>query len=264
MQSRILVTLLAAGAAGLISCRDVAPSKPMASIDGDDWAEAVAVQLPPTVPYDANGRIERHFRDRTGTVFSIVAIGDGRGGPPSKIFGFENGRIRYVVKPKYDRRTGGWVRAKSHVTVFDSLGHKSREADSNNEPAGIRSLEAPADVVTANLIDISACFSEWLAYAAASGALAAASSALTAAISACILDPFACGAVESASVAFAAALSAWNAALDRLLACQSSPGGGTRSGTKVLKFDGSIEDIDPTMANSIHVYVDQSLVEQPL
>ena len=103
-----------------------------------------------------------------------------------------------------------------------------------------------------------------MAYAAASGALAAASSALTAAISACILDPFACGAVESASVAFAAALSAWNAALDRLLACQSSPGGGTRSGTKVLKFDGSIEDIDPTMANSIHVYVDQSLVEQPL
>jgi hypothetical protein len=257
MQSRVAVLLLAAGVAGLISCRDVAPPQPALSVEHDDWAEAALITLPPFFKYEANGRIMKHFRGRDGTVYSVVAVGDARGGPPKKIFAFENGKIRYVVKPTYKRHGSGWARAHSTVTVFDSAGRRVREAETQPEsPAGpaLASIAAltPADALPQNFTDVTGCFTEWAAYAAASFALASASVALSAAISACATNPMTCYAVDSAFGIWLAALAAWSVALDKLMACQN---GGATPGTKVLKYDGSVEDLDPAILSSIDTFL---------
>jgi hypothetical protein len=268
MQLRVVTALTAACVAGLISCRDAVPPPPPPppTQQNDDWAEATLLTLPQPFRYETDGRSMSHFRGRDGTVYSVVAVGDAHGdGPPHKIFAFENGRIRYVVKPTYKRNNAGPVRTSAKITEYDSTGRRIRETESQVSPAKGPALASstaltPADAPPQSFSDPIGCFSEWFSYSLASAALAAASATLAAAVSACAIDPATCFAVSSASTMWLSALAQWSAALSSLIACQGG-GGGSAGGRKVLKYDGTIEDVDPILLTSIDTFF---LVQEPL
>lgn len=182
----------------------------------------------------------RHFRDRSGKTLSLGLSFDRPDAPPSFIYLFENGRIKSIVSPVYQKHGKGFVRVRSRITLFGEDGTPQAQVDlSPRETATAgplpgrskfhaKAAEAVKDVGRLFLPQPlhaaegeEACFSEWVVYAAASGILGSASAAVTAEIAACAGGAaIACAAIERTIVIWLAAMVAWNTALDRLVACR--------------------------------------------
>lgn len=179
----------------------------------------------------------RHFKERSGVTTSIGLYFDRPDAPPKLIYVFENGRIRAIVSPSFQRHGKGYVRTKAKLTLFSKEGipfaqvsqSVGRSATIESRSASSRlavATEAVQDVAQmflprqlhAQEVD-AACFSQWVSYTATSVALAAAITALTAVAPVCISTGVGCAAAGAAFLAWTAALDEWNASLDKLAAC---------------------------------------------
>jgi hypothetical protein len=181
----------------------------------------------------------KHFKGRGGAVLSIGAVTDGSTKPPQLIYAFENGRIRSIVSSEYARHGRRWMRSKSRMTYFDSTGHPILQSEANHTRLSETASPKPGSRVFARDVlahslslllprplyaEDTACVSEWITYAAASGVLASASTALSGAVGGCAaggpLAPAFCASIDKLTVAWMAALAAWSVALDKLVACR--------------------------------------------
>jgi hypothetical protein len=178
------------------------------------------------------------------TMLSIAFLRDPTTGVPTYIRVFENGRLRYAVRPKYARSGTGWIRQSSDVSLYDAKGDSLGVAHTETVASSVRTL-TPADALQSlrgallpselPAIIGPACLSAKVNYAVASLALAAAISAVMAAAAECGATIVSCPAMGTATLMFNAALGAWNAALDRLIAACGYDGGGTANGRIALK-----------------------------
>ena len=194
--------------------------------------------------------VSRHFR-RDSVLHSLVFVLDSKG-TASRIFAFENARIKAIVSAEYLAAGRGYVRKRAKTTVFENgvpVGQVERIA-SDFRPELSPALKASSAGNTAAVADAvlafesdreieSACASEYTSYYIASAALALASTALVAAAPGCATAPGPynplCLGAGAAFTGFIAALDRWHTALDRLLLCieneelkrAKEPGGGT-------------------------------------
>lgn len=182
-----------------------------------------------------------HFTQDNGVTVSVAFTRDPNTGAPTSIRVFEDGHLRYAVRPSYARYGGGWARQGGVVTFFDAAGDTL--GVSNSETVSTQAaVRSPADALQRAVLDPvptdpravwGACTSAKINYTLASLALAAAIAAVDAAAVSCGTTILTCPAMGTALLMFNSALQNWNNALDRLIvACGYDGGGGGDSGTK--------------------------------
>lgn len=86
----------------------------------------------------------KHARAQDGTKVSYAFVHPGRRQPPSRVYGFSNGRLKLRLELKYKRVGQLWVRQRAQVSVFDEAGNVIADFDSREVPGRLQHSATPA------------------------------------------------------------------------------------------------------------------------